>query len=373
MSETIPAPDGATRLFLILGDPIAQVKAPGGISLTFAARGVHAMLLPLHIAAADLRACVAGLSRARNLDGLVVTVPHKIAMAGHCATLSPRARLLGSVNLLRRNPDRGWHGDMSDGEGMLAAIRAAGGSPRGQRALLVGAGEMAATTQEFVVFEGQKRKRSVLLGDLLQARKDKLEARSREIAAQRSSAVAASAASAAVVTVASKKTGGRVLTWRLKADAPEFLSADEFDGLNAKELCRLIPEFYDCAPLRTISAVVLLRPPVVRMLDMGSRAAQGWARHSRRGWLLSPPAATRPAGCARCFARTASERAGERRGRGALRLLSTTNRVVSCVAQAHSQTFVVCHLARQVVPRPRTTRLKIGASRLLLLYSVRAN
>lgn len=140
MSETIPAPDGATRLFLILGDPIAQVKAPGGISLTFAARGVHAMLLPLHIAAADLRACVAGLSRARNLDGLVVTVPHKIAMAGHCATLSPRARLLGSVNLLRRNPDGGWHGDMSDGEGMLAAIRAAGGSPRGQRALLVGAG-----------------------------------------------------------------------------------------------------------------------------------------------------------------------------------------------------------------------------------------
>ena len=140
MPETIPAPDGATRLFLILGDPIAQVKAPGGISRAFAARGVNAMLLPLHVTAADLPACIAGLGRARNLDGLVITVPHKIAMAGLCTTLTPRARLLGSVNLLRRSPDGGWHGDMSDGEGMLAAIRAAGGEPRGRSALLVGAG-----------------------------------------------------------------------------------------------------------------------------------------------------------------------------------------------------------------------------------------
>jgi len=140
MPETIPAPDGETRVFLILGDPIAQVKAPRGISLAFAERGVNGVLLPAQVTAGALDTLVAGLRYLRNLDGLVVTVPHKFAMLRHCATLTERARLLGSVNLLRRNPDRGWHGDMSDGAGMLGAIEAAGGVVRGARALLVGAG-----------------------------------------------------------------------------------------------------------------------------------------------------------------------------------------------------------------------------------------
>jgi len=140
MPETIAAPTGNTRLFLILGDPIAQVKAPRGISLAMAARGADAMVLPAHVAADDLDAFVAGVSRARNLDGLIGTVPHKFALYPHCATTTPRAGLLQSVNLLRRNPDGTWHGDMGDGAGMLGAIAAAGFEVRGKRALLVGAG-----------------------------------------------------------------------------------------------------------------------------------------------------------------------------------------------------------------------------------------
>ena len=93
-TPSVPAPDGATRLHLVIGDPIAQVKAPGGISRGFAARGANAMLLPAHVAAAELDAFVAGAARMRNLDGLLVTVPHKFAMYRHCTTATERSRTL---------------------------------------------------------------------------------------------------------------------------------------------------------------------------------------------------------------------------------------------------------------------------------------
>ena len=79
----VPAPDGATRLHLVIGDPIAQVKAPGGISRGFAARGANAMLLPARVAAAELDAFVAGaLVLCAALLLLFVALPVAVALAG---------------------------------------------------------------------------------------------------------------------------------------------------------------------------------------------------------------------------------------------------------------------------------------------------
>ena len=67
-------------------------------------------------------------------------MPHKFGLAAHCATLTDRARFLGSVNVARRNADGTWHGDQVDGAAYVAAIRATGGDPAGRRVLQVGAG-----------------------------------------------------------------------------------------------------------------------------------------------------------------------------------------------------------------------------------------
>jgi shikimate dehydrogenase len=139
MTEDVPAPNGATRLFLIIGDPIAQAKSPGALTRALCARGRNAMLLPAHVAAAELDGFMAGIALARNLDGIVVTVPHKFAAFRHCATTTERARFLGAVNVMRRG-EGGWHGDMLDGAGFLGGLRAARFDPAGHRALLVGAG-----------------------------------------------------------------------------------------------------------------------------------------------------------------------------------------------------------------------------------------
>ena len=142
MGTTNPTgiPDGATRLYIIVGDPTAQVKSPAGMTLGFAARGHNAVLVPMHVSPRDLPQVLAGTRLAKNLDGLLVTVPHKFACVAQCTSLSPRSKFLGAANVVRRTSDGGWHGDMLDGLGFVAAIHANGGEPAGKRALLVGAG-----------------------------------------------------------------------------------------------------------------------------------------------------------------------------------------------------------------------------------------
>ena len=131
---------GATRVFFILGNPIAQVKAPAGLTREFERRGRDAIVVPLQIAPDDIGAGIAALSRAANVDGLIATIPHKFALVAHCATLSDRARFLGVANVARRNTDGSWHGDMLDGEGFADGIAEAGCRFEGRRALLIGAG-----------------------------------------------------------------------------------------------------------------------------------------------------------------------------------------------------------------------------------------
>jgi len=132
--------DGSTRLVAIVGDPIAQVKSPGGVTAALRAQGRNAVVVPVHVTAAEVDGFLQGAAHALNLDGVIATVPHKFAAYARCATATPRAHFLQAANILRRNADRTWHGDQLDGEGLMAAMREAGWSPVGRRALVAGAG-----------------------------------------------------------------------------------------------------------------------------------------------------------------------------------------------------------------------------------------
>lgn len=131
---------GETRVFVIIGHPIAQVKAPAGLTKGFAERGRNAIVVPIHVLPEDVDGFIAALGPIRNVDGIIATVPHKFATRRHCKTVSARARLLESTNVVRRDPDGAWYGDMTDGLGFVAAMMQTGARPQGQRALLVGAG-----------------------------------------------------------------------------------------------------------------------------------------------------------------------------------------------------------------------------------------
>ncbi|WP_066454008.1 shikimate dehydrogenase family protein [Castellaniella caeni] len=135
--------NGNTRLFAIVADPIAQVRTPQVLNAYFEARALDAVLVPVHVAPEGLAAVVEGFRRTRNLDGFIVTVPHKTAVAALCDALGPAAQATGSVNTVRRDPDGRLVGDMFDGAGFVQGLRTQGHDPAGRRCLLLGAGGAA--------------------------------------------------------------------------------------------------------------------------------------------------------------------------------------------------------------------------------------
>lgn len=166
--------NGATRVHYIVGDPIAQVKSPDDVSRAFAARGLNAIVMPAHVAPAALARWLEGVSLAQNVDGVIVTVPHKFACRALCASVSDNARFLGAVNVMRRNPDGSWHGDMFDGLGYIAALRDRGCEPARRRALLVGAGGAGSAIANALLLSGVA---SLAIHDGDTARRDALVAR----------------------------------------------------------------------------------------------------------------------------------------------------------------------------------------------------
>jgi shikimate dehydrogenase len=129
----------------VIGDPIAQVRAPGVWSALFAHNDVNAVCVPMHASAADLPTLFAGVRRMRNLQGLVVTIPHKPVVARLVDALAPRARESGVANAVAIDRDGRTLGDTFDGVGFVAGLRAAGQDVRGARALIVGSGGVGAS------------------------------------------------------------------------------------------------------------------------------------------------------------------------------------------------------------------------------------
>ncbi|MDO5631237.1 MAG: shikimate dehydrogenase [Paracoccus sp. (in: a-proteobacteria)] len=166
--------DGETRLIPILGDPIAQVKSPALLTAALAERGLNAIVPPVHVSAANFARVVAALKYIGNVDGLVITVPHKFTAASVCDRLTAQARFIGGANIIRREADGTWLGDHSDGQGYVAGIRAQGGNPEGRAVLLVGAGGAgSAIAYEFL----RQNAREIAIHDADTARRDDLIAR----------------------------------------------------------------------------------------------------------------------------------------------------------------------------------------------------
>jgi shikimate dehydrogenase len=164
---------GETRLFPIIGDPIIYVQAVRRLTSGFAARGHNGICIPMEVPAGDLDVVMRGLTHARNVDGLLITMPHKFTCFSYCATSSQTAKLFGVVSVARRNPDGSWHGDMLDGEAFLKAQIDQGAQPEGARVLLLGAGGagsaiaialLKAGVRELIIHDTDEARTAKLLG-----------------------------------------------------------------------------------------------------------------------------------------------------------------------------------------------------------------
>ncbi len=145
---------GQTRLYAIMGEPIAQVRAPMVFNRLFAEAGLDARMAAFQVAPEHLKTALDGFYHLANLDGLIVTVPHKIAIVPLLAELAPMAARSGAVNVIKRRPQGGWIGEMVDGLGFAEGVRTAGHDVAGRRVLLVGAGGAGAAIAFALVEHG---------------------------------------------------------------------------------------------------------------------------------------------------------------------------------------------------------------------------
>jgi shikimate dehydrogenase len=168
----LPLPlSGATRLYAILGDPVAQVGSPAVFNAAFRRLGAPAVLVPMHVTAERLPDLVTGLRAIRNLDGVIATVPHKIAVAGFLDRVEANGRRVGAVNAVRVEPDGRWVGDNFDGVGCVRGLRKAGHELAGRSALIVGAGGAGSAVAHAFADAGVSRMR---VCDLDEERRERL-------------------------------------------------------------------------------------------------------------------------------------------------------------------------------------------------------
>jgi len=139
-SDEVDYVSGRTRVFAIVGHPIAQVRSPEMFTAEFRRRGVDAILVPLHVLPEDFAVVLPQLQRLQNLGGLVFTIPYKVQAYSLAQTLGGQAQAVGAINALAKAADGRWRGDIFDGLGCVEAFRRRSISFAGKRVMLLGAG-----------------------------------------------------------------------------------------------------------------------------------------------------------------------------------------------------------------------------------------
>jgi shikimate dehydrogenase len=136
---------GKTQIVGLIGWPVSHSVSPPMHNAAFAALELDWRYVPLPVPAQPaerIHEAVRGLA-ALGLRGSNVTIPHKQAVMASLDRLSPAAQAIGAVNTICVEADGLLFGDNTDGRGFVADLRDHGVEPRGQCALVLGAGGSA--------------------------------------------------------------------------------------------------------------------------------------------------------------------------------------------------------------------------------------
>ena len=109
-----------TKMYAVIGDPIAQSLSPKLHNGLFEAHGIDALYLPIEVKTADLERLVQGF-RLMNYGGFNITKPHKLDIMKYLDELDPLAQKIGAVNTVVYR-DKKMIGYNTDGFGFIKSI-----------------------------------------------------------------------------------------------------------------------------------------------------------------------------------------------------------------------------------------------------------
>jgi shikimate dehydrogenase len=131
---------GKTRLIAHLGYPTESFRAPMIYNPFFEKHGVDAVVVPMGVTSENYAAFLPLLFRLSNIQGALVTMPHKVTTVALLDEVTPTAEVAGACNAVRLDPHGRLVGDMFDGEGFVRGVLRKGRRLEGASALVVGAG-----------------------------------------------------------------------------------------------------------------------------------------------------------------------------------------------------------------------------------------
>jgi shikimate dehydrogenase len=123
----------------------------------FEAIGVNAVVVPMACRAEAFGGLLRQLFALDNMRGALITMPHKVSVVDLLDEVSPRARIAGACNAVRRSADGRLQGDQFDGEGFVRGLLHKGVVLAGASALVVGAGGVGSAIAASLAVAGVAR------------------------------------------------------------------------------------------------------------------------------------------------------------------------------------------------------------------------
>jgi len=132
--------NAGTAIYGVIGFPVSHSRSPEIHNRAFARDGINAVYLPFEVQ--DLGSFVSDIVRHWNVQGLSVTIPHKISIMEYLDWIDPIASAVGAVNTVVASGERllGYNTDVGgamkpldkriDLRGARVAVLGTGGSAR---------------------------------------------------------------------------------------------------------------------------------------------------------------------------------------------------------------------------------------------------
>src|SRR5579864_1372485 len=132
--------DVATRVYGVVGDPIAHSLSPAIMNAAFRRENVNAVYVALHAKTLkDLLTCV----REIPIHGISVTMPYKEAILPHLDNTDAHTTKIGACNTVVRAQDGKLYGFNTDAAGIVRPLERRLNTLEGARILVLGAGGAA--------------------------------------------------------------------------------------------------------------------------------------------------------------------------------------------------------------------------------------
>jgi shikimate dehydrogenase len=125
----------------VFGHPVAENPTILLQEAAFKELGLNWRYLTIEVYPEDLAEAMRGL-RVFHMQGINLTIPHKVEVLKYLDEVAEDARLIGAVNTIIHR-DGKLRGENTDGKGFMRSLEDAGVEPAGKRVVILGAGGAA--------------------------------------------------------------------------------------------------------------------------------------------------------------------------------------------------------------------------------------